>query len=145
MQPNKILSRLGPNFEVAGVKAAASLAELDLLRSASCIPVPSDYFFLVSEATDVELLIRGKRCLRIWSPRRAIEMNAAYCIQDYLPNSLAFGDDEGGTVLVFMTGLEGFGVYLAEFGNLDADDARFVSSSLHGLLLNEQGIHRFGA
>ena len=39
-------------------------------------------------------------------------MNESYEIQDYIPNSLAVGDDEGGNALIYFEGAEGFGLYI---------------------------------
>ncbi|MGP3781155.1 hypothetical protein ACTWKC_12095 [Bacillus sp. 4A_MP3] len=50
-------------------------------------------------------------------------MNESYEIQDYIPNSLAVGDDEGGNALIYFEGAEGFGLYIVGFGDLDPEEA----------------------
>ncbi|ELR64590.1 hypothetical protein C942_02403 [Photobacterium marinum] len=66
-------------------------------------------------------------------------MNEEYMVQDYIPNSLAIGDDEGGSALIIMTGNKGYGLYKVGFGDLDVDDAEYISASLSELLIDGFG------
>ena len=70
-------------------------------------------------------------------------MNESYEIQDYIPNSLAVGDDEGGNALIYFEGAEGFGLYIVGFGDLDPEEAVKVASSLNDLLIQDTGIEKY--
>lgn len=121
-------------FRIDAFCPAATVSEIDALRAVAAVAPPLDYLTFVSEMTDVELLVNGRKYLRIWGPSRCIEMNYAYRIQEYIPRSLAIGDDEGGMALVLMEGDAGNGLYMASFANLDANDATFVAPTLGDLL-----------
>ena len=56
---------------------------------------------------------------------------------------LAIGDDEGGKVIFYAEGKEGFGLYLVGFGNLDLDDAVYIAPSLEALLIEGIGAEIF--
>lgn len=66
-------------------------------------------------------------------------MNSAYEIQKYIPDSLAIGDDEGGQALLYMNGIQGFGLYLCGFGDLDPETAMFVAPTLNSFLVEGNG------
>lgn len=72
-----------------------------------------------------------------------MEMNDAYNIQKYIPNSLAIGDDEGGKVILYISGQNGYGLYQVGFGDLDINDAEFISPSLTELLIYGVGANNF--
>jgi len=57
-------------------------------------------------------------------------MNEAYHIQQYIPDSLAIGDDECGNALLYTEGNYGFGVYIVSFGNLGIDEMVYIADSL---------------
>lgn len=93
---------------------------------------------------DVELKVMDSTSyIRIWGAAGCSEMNAAYHIQDYIPHALAIGDDEGGKVIFYAEGKEGFGLYLVGFGNLDLDDAVYIAPSLEALLIEGIGAEIF--
>lgn len=79
--------------------------------------------------------------MRIWGPVRAREMNDAYRIQKHLPRSIAVGDDEGGRVLILMSGANGFGLYLVGLGELDVEEAQYLAPSLSDFLIRETGVN----
>ncbi|MDP9918954.1 hypothetical protein J2W24_004623 [Variovorax boronicumulans] len=139
MDVHSLTKALHPIFRIDGAKSAATAAEIDGLRAAAAVPLPPDYLAVVTEMTEVELLVNGKKYLRIWGPKRCIEMNAAYQIQKHIPRSLAIGDDEGGMALVLMEGRTGNGLYMVDFSVLDASDATFLASTLGDLLFKGFG------
>jgi hypothetical protein len=46
-------------------------------------------------------------------------------------------------VIFYMNGESGFGLYHAGYGDLDADDAVFIASSLSDLLEHASGVDTF--
>ncbi|MBY8914852.1 SMI1/KNR4 family protein [Bacillus sp. YC2] len=137
-----LLNKISSRFSVDAKEAAATEEEIKALTGFSSINVPSDYLDIVSEATEVEINVAGEKYIRIWSPAGCVDMNEAYEIQDYIPNSLAVGDDEGGNALIYFEGTEGFGLYIVGFGDLDADEAVKVAPSLNDLLIQDTGIEK---
>ncbi len=135
-----ILDKLYLDFSVDVSQPAALPEAIKKLKDFSSIEVPVDYIEIVDEATEIEISVRKEQYIRIWSPEGCIEMNESYNVQTFIPNSLAIGDDEGGNALLYMTGNKGFGIYLTGFGNLDADDATYISISLRELLINGDGV-----
>lgn len=101
-----------------------------------------EYIEIVRQVTNVEINVCNEMYIRIWDPTDCIEMNEAYYIQKYIPYSLAIGDDEGGKVLIYASGKEGFGVYLVDLGNLDIQDSIKLTVSLKLLLKNGIGIDK---
>jgi len=137
-----ILNRISDKFSVDVKKTPATKQELRILQQFSSIEVPQDYIEIVREATEVEICVDGKMYIRIWSPLGCIEMNKAYDIQKYLPNSLAIGDDEGGMALIYLDGEDGFGLYICDFGDLDIKEAVKIAPTLEDLLVHDIGYKR---
>ncbi|NRD71846.1 SMI1/KNR4 family protein [Shewanella sp. VB17] len=135
-----ILNNLHPSLRIEANESAALSEDISALNKFSCIEIPTDYLNVINEMTEVEILISDDRYFRIWGPAGCIEMNEEYKVQNYIPDSLAIGDDEGGSALILMTGEQGFGIYKVGFGNLDAEDAEFISESLENLLTKGNGI-----
>lgn len=137
-----LLDKISSRFSVDAQEAPANEEEIKSLTEFSPINVPSDYLDIVSEATEVEINVSGEKYIRIWSPAGCVEMNESYEIQDYIPDSLAVGDDEGGNALIYFEGKGGFGLYIVGFGDLDAEEAVKVAASLNDLLINDIGIEK---
>ncbi|MNF16902.1 hypothetical protein D3C80_2201450 [compost metagenome] len=53
---------------------------------------------------------------------------------------MAIGDNEGAYALVYLNGQYGLGIYLMGFGNLDVEDAIFISPTITKLLIDGTGI-----
>lgn len=134
-----LLNKLNSRFSVGANEPASSEDDLQKLKTFSQIELPSDFVSIVREMTEVEVVVDNDRYFRIWSPSGCIEMNEEYEIQNYIPNSLAIGDDEGGSALILMTGNKGFGLYKVGFGDLSSEDAEYISASLEELLVNGIG------
>ncbi|UYW16671.1 SMI1/KNR4 family protein [Vibrio parahaemolyticus] len=135
-----IMENLALNFRLDAHENAASEDEINDLKNFSSITVPEEYLCIVRKMTEVEILVRGEKYIRIWSPSGCIEMNEAYEIQDCIPNSLAIGDNEEGAALILMQGKKGPGLYLSDFSDLDIDDAKYISASLEDFLTKGVGI-----
>ena len=135
-----ILENLHPRCSISSCEDASSQESLATLKSYSSIEVPEEYVDIVSHATDMEISVDGDFHLRIWGPDRVIEMMEAYDVSSYFQNCLAIGDDEGGQAIIYMKGDRGFGLYKSGFGDLDPEDAVWVSKSLVSLLVEGNGL-----
>ncbi len=126
-------------FEFGEVSNVDSIMKL---KDFSPIQIPEEYFEIITERKEIEINIRDIEYIgiSIWSARRCIEMNNGYDIQKYIPNSIAIGDDGKGNTLLYAKGKQGFGLYIVEFGNLDAEEMKYISKSLKDLLLKGIGI-----
>ncbi|GAA3894379.1 SMI1/KNR4 family protein [Gibbsiella dentisursi] len=101
--------------------------------------IPEEYVYFISQVSEAEILVQSKSYIRIWGAEGCIEMNESYHIQKYIPDAIAIGDDEGGQVIFYATGGNGYGLYKVGFGNLDIEDATFISNSLYDLLMKGNG------
>ncbi|KAA9002010.1 SMI1/KNR4 family protein [Affinibrenneria salicis] len=126
------------------VRAAPSSADeiQQLYRYIGREAVPEEYIVLISQFSEAEIRIMDEGYLRIWGAAGCVEMNASYRIQHYMPGALAIGDDEGGQVIFYARGSNGFGLYKTGFGNLDMQDAVFIARALTDLLVLGKGIER---
>ena len=140
MQFTNIINNIAHYFRVETYKYAATREDIDKLKGFSTIRVPEDYLNIVKAMTEVEIIVNKNSYIRIWGPSRCVEMNEAYQVKKYIPNSLTIGDNEGGMALIIMNGAHGYGLYTVGFGDLDADDARFIAPSLYEFLVYGKGI-----
>ena len=135
---------LNKKFRVDAYQPASS--ELDIKEMTNyfrAMVIPYEYISVVSQMSEAEILVPGKTYLRLWGAKGCVEMNAAYEIQKYIPCALAIGDNEGGEVILYCEGKNGFGLYKVGFGNLDINDAKFISTSLTSLLVEGVGVDAF--
>ncbi|EEV5546331.1 TPA: SMI1/KNR4 family protein [Escherichia coli] len=115
-----------------------------LIKNYFHIAIHDEYLTFVTLMADVELKVMDSSWhIRIWGAAGCSEMNAAYHIQDYIPDALAIGDNEGGKVIFYAEGKEGFGLYLVGFDNVDLDDAVYIAPSLNALLIEGIGAEIF--
>ncbi|WP_309383698.1 hypothetical protein [Cerasicoccus frondis] len=139
---SRILSKLNPRCSLGQSEEPASVGSINDLKEYSSIIIPEEYLELVNDVTDVEIGVDGQFHIRIWGPLRIIEMIEAYDVYKYIPTSLAIGDNEGGQALIYMQGEKGFGIYKSGFGDLDAEDAVWISKDLTSLLVDGEGLDR---
>ncbi|MEC2077054.1 SMI1/KNR4 family protein [Metabacillus fastidiosus] len=134
-----ILDNISSVYTIDARKSPSKEEEIKELQDFSTIDVPTDYIEIIQLASDVELNISNQMYIRIWGALGCIEMNEAYEVQKYLPNSLAIGDDEGGGALIYLQGKDGFGIYYNRFADLDIEEAVKIAPSLTELLINNVG------
>jgi hypothetical protein len=135
-----LISTINVEFTIASSQPPSSEKAITSLQAFSEINVPTDYLDFIRQVTEVELQVSKQMYIRIWGAAGCLELNEAYHIQKYIPNSLAIGDNEGGSALVYLTGTNGFGLYIIGFGDLDANEAVFITTSLEDLLVRNIGI-----
>ncbi|MDE6567772.1 MAG: SMI1/KNR4 family protein [Lachnospiraceae bacterium] len=138
-----ILSKMGKLFELATSDAKSSDIEIDELIQYSKIDIPHEYLEIIEEKTELEILVNNKKYIRIWGANGCIEMNDAYHIQKYIPDSLAVGDDECSNAVLYANGNNGFGLYIVSFSDLGVDEMVYIADSLEAFFVNEEGIDIF--
>ncbi len=136
----KIIDKISDSYRIDASESYSTEEELKKLRDFSEIEIPQDYLDIISYRTEIEISVRGEKYIRIWGAVGCIDMNEAYHIQDYIPCSLAIGDDEGGNAQIYATGEKGFGLYIIAFNDLDEEEMLYVADSLSDLLLYNNGI-----
>lgn len=134
------IKKFSSKYNVYGMDTASSEEAIEEIIRVSTILIPEDYIELLKEATDIQITIENSKDIMIWGVDRCIEMNVAYEIQQYIPMSLAIGDDGFGNALIYTTGQSGFGLYVIPFNDLDIDELQYVAVSLSDLLIKNVGI-----
>lgn len=140
-----ILNKMSKVFKVATSDTKSSESEIDELIQYSKINVPIEFLGIIRERAELEILVNSKKYIRIWGANGCIEMNDAYHIQKYIPDSLAIGDDECSNVMLYANGNNGFGVYMVSFGDLSVDEMVYIADSLEEFFVNEAGIDTFNS
>ena len=135
-----IFSKMSKSFEIAASDVKSTDTEIDELIHYSKIDVPLEYIEIIKERTELELLVNHEKCIRIWGASGCIEMNDAYHIQKYIPDSLAIGDDECSNAVLYANGSNGFGIYMVSFGDLDVNEMVYIADSLEAFFVKEKGI-----
>jgi len=128
-------------YTIDARKPPSKTEEVKELKDFSTIVIPTEYIEIIQLASDIELNVSDQMHLRIWGACGCVEMNEAYEVQKYLPNSLAIGDDEGGGVLIYLQGKDGFGIYYNRLADLDIEEAVKIAPSLTELLVNNVGVN----
>jgi len=134
---------MSKSFEIATSDIKSSDIEIDKLIQYSKIGVPLEFLEIIKERTELEILVNNEKYIRIWGANGCIEMNDAYHIQKYIPDSLAIGDDECSNAVLYANGNNGFGVYMVSFGDLGVDEMVYIADSLEAFFVNEEGIDIF--
>lgn len=138
-----ILSKMSKSFEIAVSDANSRDTEIDELIYYSKIDVPLEFIEIIKEKTELEIMVKNEKYIRIWGASGCIEMNSSYNIQKYIPDSLAIGDDECSNAVLYANGTNGFGVYMVSFGDLDANEMIYIANSLEAFFVKEEGIDIF--
>lgn len=102
--------------------------------------VPGEYTTLVEEVTELEVQHANGQYFRIWGPDGCIDQDEGYEISQQLHGAIPIGDDGGGHVILYMDGHNGFGLYHVGYGDLDSEDAIWITSRLRELLCENKGI-----
>jgi len=127
------LSDINPLFRILAKEPNADEAEIFQMQARFGV-VKEEYRELIREATDVELQHKDGYYFRIWGPLTCIDMDEGYKIGEWIPGAVPIGDNGGGKVVFYFNGLRGSGLYIVGFGDLVADDAVWICSSLDELL-----------
>lgn len=130
-------------FKIEAYQESSSDEEIESMRKASPIEIPSEYIEIIKTASEIEISVMDERYITIWGAAGCVEMNEAYQIQEYIPDSWAIGDDGGGNAILYMTGAKGKGVYAVSFGDLCVEDAYYLSPSLSDFFKYEGGARVF--
>lgn len=137
-----IISEFNEKFRIDVSCNASDENEINELINFASIKIPTEYLELIREKTELEINIQNKKYIRIWGADGCIEMNEAYYIQKYIPNSLAIGDDEDGNAIIYADGKNGFGVYAVAFNDLGTDEMIFIAKSLSDIFIFAKGIEK---
>ena len=76
----------------------------ECLKDSANIDVPIEFLDIIREKTEIEICVNNEKFIRIWGAKSCIDMNDAYNIQKYIPNSLAIGDDECSNAILYTYG-----------------------------------------
>jgi len=136
-----ILDNISSMYTIDAKKSPSKEEEIKALQDFSTIDVPTEFIEIIQLASDIEINVSDQMYIRIWGASGCIEMNEAYEVQKYLPNSIAIGDDEGGDALIYLQGKDGFGIYYTRFADFDIEEAVKIAPSLTELLVNNVGVN----
>ncbi len=134
-----MINKLHRQIKILNIGPSSKLSSIDSISKDINIKIPQDYILFLQYKNDFEFSI-GDVYIRIWGADGCIELNEAYNVSKQLPNSLAIGDDGGGGLIMYLFGLEGFGLYYCRMADLDINEAVKISNGLLDLLVNGEGI-----
>lgn len=140
-----ILNKISKSFKLAASDTKSSDGEIDALIQYAKIDIPLEFLEIIKEKTEIEILVNNEKYIRIWGANGCIEMNDAYDIQKYIPDSLAIGDDECSNAVLYAYGKNGFGVYIVPFNDLGVDELVYICDSLEAFFVNEKGMDIFNS
>jgi len=102
-----ILNNLCPRVKIEStVNEAVHSDDIYELKKFANIELPKDYIEFLSNP-EVAFEIDNHFVFCVWPPKRCVELNMAYDVQKYLPNSLAIGSDLGDALIVYLDGERG--------------------------------------
>lgn len=137
---NNDFFKLNKIFRLDTYAEASKQNEIDALKDHfKNLNIPDEYLHFINQISEAEILVLDEVYLRIWGAKGCLEINKEHHVQKYIPESLAIGDDEGGQIIFYAKGSNGYGLYKVGFGNLDINDAEFISPSLRSLLIDGVG------
>ena len=132
-------------FEVVNSAPGSSEIEIEELVRYAQINIPMEYLSIIRKETEFEISVAKIKLLRLWGAKGCIEMNEAYHIQQYIPNSLAIGDDECCNVLLYAEGEKGFGLYIVSLSDLEENAMVNIADSLKTFLVDGIGLNVFNS
>lgn len=135
-----ILRNLSSDFKIYAFQGPSTLESISKLVLFSAIPVPQEFLDIIKTKTEIEICVGNKKFIRIWGADGCIEMNQAYEIQKYIPNSLAIGDDEDGNAIIYVVMDEKVSVYSIAFNDLEIDEMIYISKTLEDFLVRKDGL-----
>ncbi|ELY2798519.1 SMI1/KNR4 family protein [Cronobacter dublinensis] len=132
--------KLNKIFRLDAYTEASEKKDIDALKNHfKGVSIPEDYLNFINQMSEAEILVLDEVYLRIWGAKGCLEINKEHHVQKYIPKSFAIGDDEGGQIIFYAEGNNGYGLYKVGFGNLDINDAEFIAPSLRSLLIDGVG------
>lgn len=132
-----ILSNMNSKFIIEAYDRASTELEVKEMIETSPIVIPKEYIEIIKEKSEVEISICGEKIFRIWGALGCIEMNEVHCIQEYLPDVWAIGDDEGEFLIVYSSGINGTGIYAVLFSDLEEDAKNYSEGGKTSINLPE--------
>jgi len=136
---SRMLPPLDRNWRLVASRRRGSRADFERLL-AKFPSIPRDYREIAETLTEYELKHAAGQYFRIWAPVAVLEMDQAHQVSRRIPGATPIGDDGGDRVVLYLHGDEGFGLYRAGFGALDADEVRYIASSLTDVLTRGAGV-----
>lgn len=138
-----LLCKMSNEFFVASSDEKSCDSEIEELLHFSKIEVPYEFIQIIKEKTELEIEVNKEKYIRIWGAKGCMELNEAYSIQKYIPESLAIGDDECSNVILYANGNKGFGVYIVSLGDLDVEEMVYLAESLESFFVMGNGVDTF--
>lgn len=138
-----ILIRMNSALIMASSSPRSTDAEINELVRYSSFDIPEKYLDIIRESTELEICVDKKKYFRLWGAKGCIELNDAYHIQKYIPDSLAIGDDECSNAVIYANGEKGPGLYIVPFNDLEADSMIYIAGSLRDFLVDGVGLDVF--
>lgn len=135
-----ILKNLNNRCNIVQNEESSNFLEINKLKNFSQIDVAKEFLNIISEMSEIEISIDNYKYLRLWGAEGCIEMNCAYEIQRYIPNSLAIWDNEEGSDILYANYNNKFGIYKIDFNDLDIEKLSYISESLLELLVDGIGL-----
>ncbi len=132
-------------FEVVNSAPRSSEIEIEELVRYAQINIPMEYLSIIRKETELEISVAKIKFLRLWGAKGCIEMNESYHIQQYIPNSLAIGDDECCNALLYAEGEKGFGLYIVSLSDLEENAMVYIADSLKTFLVDGIGLNVFNS
>ena len=138
-----ILARMNSAFKATSGSPRSTDAEIKELVHCSSLDIPEEYLDIIRESTELEICVDKKKYFRLWGAKGCVELNDAYHIQKYIPDSLAIGDDECSNAVLYANGEKGPGLYIVPFNDLEADSMIYIAGSLRDFLVDGVGLDVF--
>ena len=137
---NALAQSLHPRLKLLACQPPAGPLAVKALQE-TFPQIPADYFELVSQASELELVTDTGRDFRVYDPEGVSEMTGAYQIPSYIPGAVVVGDSYG-QALIYANGAFGFGVYRVGWGDLDIQNACWIAPTLRAFLFEGVGLDR---
>jgi hypothetical protein len=102
-----------------------------------------DYFQFALESEEIEFQHTGGNCFRIWGPAEAIKEYDSSEFQQWFPDAIPIGDDMGSDVIIYLPGLQGFGLYHCDWSVRDVRHSVWIARSLTDFLTRAVGVETF--
>jgi hypothetical protein len=104
--------------------------------------IPKEYIAFTRKVGDLTLRRYKDETffLRIWHSKRPEDFEEGYHFSHYIPGSIPIGDNGRCDELMYLTGPEGFGIYVCHLNQLRPHLCRFVARTLAEILCKGKGL-----